>query len=295
MVIINTIGGVGNQMFQYAFAYALSQRNKKTMKIDISNFDSYDLRTFELNYFNISPEIATIEEINQLKYKSESWPLKQLRKLRRLPPRLSKDYYQEAHFHFDKNALSLGKDVYFEGYWQSEKYFYDFRNDLLEQFTLTEAVSSKAQKYEQLIENSESVSLHIRRGDYVSNTLTNDYHGTCGINYYKNAILNIKEKANDSHFFIFSDDLIWAKANLNFIDNITFIELDSGAPDIEEMYLMSCCNHNIIANSSFSWWGAWLNKNTEKKVIAPSKWFNDESLDTKDLLPEGWTVIDERN
>ena len=136
-----------------------------------------------------------------------------------------------------------------------------------------------------------AVSLHIRRGDYVSNPVTNNYHGTCSLAYYKKAVLLLKEKIENPSFFIFSDDLLWARENLDFINDMTFIDLDKSIPDHEEMHLMSQCKHNIIANSSFSWWGAWLNENSDKIVIAPKKWFSDNTINTEDLIPAKWMRI----
>lgn len=288
MIIVNVIGGLGNQMFQYAFGYAVSQKRNEVLKLDINNFETYDLRSYELGLFHINAILASKEEVKVLKYKYENIFEKIVRKIGRKAIPVSEKYYKESCFNFDKNVFNIKGDVYFEGYWQSEKYFKEYREDLLKQFTLTEEIHLQSQQYEQKIKNTESVSLHIRRGDYVTNTHTNSVHGTCTLDYYKNAILKIKQKIKNAHFFIFSDDLAWAKVNLDFIDNLTFIELAEDIPDHEEMHLMSCCKHNIIANSSFSWWGAWLNQNPDKIVIAPNRWFKDSSINTQDLIPETW-------
>ena len=157
----------------------------------------------------------------------------------------------------------------------------------MQQFTLKNEIHPKTQQYKQEIIATESVSLHVRHGDYVTNADTNSFHGVCSLDYYKNAVSKIKQEM-PLPFFIFSDDIIWAKENLDFIGNMTFIEYNGATPDHEEMYLMSLCQHNIIANSSFSWWGAWLNQNPNKIIIAPQNWFNDVSLDTKDLIPNEW-------
>jgi len=143
-------------------------------------------------------------------------------------------------------------------------------------------------QFAQQILAKESISLHIRRGDYVSNVYTNSVHGTCSLDYYQQAVTLLESKLNNPHFFIFSDDLAWAKEHLSFIENVTFVELDVNIPDHDEMFLMSQCLHHIIANSSFSWWGAWLNKNLDKIVIAPKRWFIDETYNTSDLIPDAW-------
>jgi hypothetical protein len=131
----------------------------------------------------------------------------------------------------------------------------------------------------------------VRRGDYVTSPKTNSVHGTCSLEYYYDSFNLIEKQHKNSHYFIFSDDIEWCKQNLEFIKNKTFIELSANERDHEEMYLMSQCKHNIIANSSFSWWGAWLNQNPDKMVIAPKKWFHDQQINTNDLIPDTWIRI----
>lgn len=291
MHIVNILGGLGNQMFQYAFAYTLSKDQNSMVKLDIHDFEGYDLREYELDIFNVSLPLATQTEVNKLKYKNETLFQKVLRKIKRRPIPFTNSYYREPHFHHDDKVLSLTGDIYFEGYWQSEKYFLKYKNDLLKEFTLKKGLHSQSQNYMEQIISTEAVSLHIRRGDYVTNQHTNSVHGTCPIEYYQKAVQKIEEGRKAPHFFIFSDDLEWAKDNLSFIENLTFIELDANVPDHEEMILMSKCQHNIIANSSFSWWGAWLNQNENNMVIAPKKWFNDSSKNTKNLIPSGWIKL----
>jgi len=288
MIFVNILGGIGNQMFQYAFGYAISQKKRGFFKLDISDFKTYSMRNYELGLFNINTAFAFKEEVEKLKYKDENIFAKVLRKVRKKERTLSEQYYKEPHFNFDQKVYDIKEDVYFEGYWQSERYFKKYRKDLLKQFSLSKEIHLHSQQYKIKIENTESVSLHIRRGDYVTCTQANSVHGTCTLDYYKDAVLIIEEKVKSAHFFIFSDDLDWVKVNLDFIENITFVELAEDIPDHEEMFLMSQCKHNIIANSSFSWWGAWLNKNPDKIVLAPNKWFNDSSINTQDLIPEGW-------
>ena len=287
-MIVNILGGLGNQMFQYAFAYSLSKRKGIEVKLDISSFDTYELREYELALFNISLLTANSEEIQALKYRSENLIQKIIRQLRRKSRYLANTYYREAHYHFDKDAYETKESKYLDGYWQSEMYFLQFRDDLLKEFSLKEPFHQQSEIFKNEIENSKSVSLHIRRGDYVTNSHTNSVHGTCSLEYYRNSVKEIAKQINNPHFFIFSDDLDWAKKNLIFIDNLTFVELGGGIPAHEELILMSLCKHNIIANSSFSWWGAWLNQNKKKIVIAPEKWFSVDDFNTKDLIPNGW-------
>lgn len=298
MIIVNIIGGLGNQMFQYAFAYSVAKRTNQQLKLDISDFNSYNLHNYELDLFHINGDFATKKELYKLGIKKFDVIFKIMRRLRRLH-RLSrslkilipllKQHYFENGLSFDDNVFNVKGDTYFSGYWQSEKYFKDDRSAILKMFTLKEDANIKTKDYRQEILNTQSVSLHIRRGDYITNQETNNCHGVCSMAYYQKSINYIKTK--ESHFFIFSDDLNWAKANLDFINNKTFVELDKNIPDHEEMYLMSLCKHNIIANSSFSWWGAWLNQNEDKTVIAPEKWFATDKLNTSDLIPKNWICL----
>jgi len=288
MYIVNILGGLGNQMFQYAFAHSLIQEKKSVVKLDISSFETYDLREYELDLFNVSLEIATADECKSLKYKQENFLQKKIRKLRKMPNPLTSSYYKEHHFNFDEKVYTCGINSYFEGYWQSEKYFLKFREDLLQEFSLKNKLHSQSKEYQKKILLTESVSLHIRRGDYVSSSKTNSVHGTCDLEYYKKAVSDMQKNVQQPYFFIFSDDLPWAKENLDFIKNIIFVDIAEDIPDHEEIILMSQCQHNVIANSSFSWWGAWLNQNSEKLVIAPKKWFIDTSINTNDLIPPSW-------
>lgn len=288
MIIVNIIGGLGNQMFQYAFAYTISQKKQSQLKLDICKFDTYDLRKYSLDHYYIDNEIADHEEIGRLKYKKANVLARFFRKQ---PSEFSDSYYRESSFQFDKDVANKFGDIYIEGYWQSEKYFQDYREDLLQLFTLKESIHSKSKQYQFQIQACQSVSLHIRRGDYVNNVHINSVHGICELNYYRQATSLLVNKVIKPHFFIFSDDITWAKENLEFIKHRTFIELELDIPDHEEMLLMSQCQHNIIANSTFSWWGAWLNQNPDKVVIAPLSWFLDSSIDTSDLIPNSWICL----
>jgi len=291
MIIVNVLGGLGNQMFQYAFAYALAQKSSEEVKLDIESFVLYELREYELELFNISLPVATIEEVNSRKYRRENFLMKVLQKLKREPKPFSDAYLKEAHFYFDEVVLNQANKAFFEGYWQSERYFKAYREDLIKEFTLKKSLHKQSKAYQEQIGSCNAISLHIRRGDYISNAHTNSVHGTCSLEYYESAVKYVEERVDRPHFFIFSDDLAWAKDNLSFIATKTFVELDDNTPDHEEMLLMSLSQHNIIANSSFSWWGAWLNQNSDKIVIAPKEWFNDTTINTKDLIPTEWVCL----
>jgi hypothetical protein len=286
-ITVNIIGGLGNQMFQYAFGFAASKENNAKIKLEVSGFNAHDERYYALDLFNIEENLELKSKynflLNKINSKHNSLLSKASSKLLRWLLRLTKFYFQEREeFVFDHSVFSIITDTYFYGYWQNEKYFKKYRKELLDIFKLKD-IHSQTQVYQQKINESESVSLHIRRGDYI-----NSVHDTCDIEYYKKAVLEILKTNKKAHFFIFSDDMHWVKNNLDFIDHKTLVVLESEIPDHEEMYLMTQCKHNIIANSSFSWWGAWLNQNSDKKVIAPKKWFKSSTLNTNDLIPASW-------
>jgi len=291
MVIVNILGGLGNQMFQYAIGKALALESNQALKLDVTSFKDYVLRNYELNVFNIDCKIATEEEIKMLKYRKPNFFEKLHMLIRKKSPPCSSFCRKEKYYYFDSEVLNRNENTYLFGYWQSEKYFLEYKDILMKEFTLKNNISTQSSKYQKLITSQTSISLHIRRGDYITNKHTNTYHGTTSLSYYKKAVMIIKEKLDNPYFFMFSDDMDWVKNNFDFIENGIFVELPQNIPDYEEMYLMSICKHNIIANSSFSWWGAWLNQNPEKIIIAPKKWFNDSSIDTKDLIPDTWLRI----
>jgi hypothetical protein len=291
MIIVKIIGGLGNQMFQYAFGYAMASKLKTELKLDITNFENYSLRKYELGLYDLKDNFASKDEIEYIKYQHENFLQKLGRKLLKKPKKLSSNYYKEKTFSHDENANSLKGDLYLDGYWQSQKYFEHYSDTLLNIFQIRNPLHKITREYEIKIKKTYSVSIHVRRGDYVANPRTNNVHGTCSLDYYKNTISMIMAKIHKPKFFIFSDDLLWTKENFNFLSGKEFIETHKEVPDHEQIYLMSQCKHNIIANSSFSWWGAWLNQNPNKIVIAPKRWFNDPSIDTSDLIPKSWFRI----
>ena len=175
------------------------------------------------------------------------------------------------------------------GFWQSEKYFIDKEKEIRADLTLKDAVGPKAQEVSAKIKNAKnSISLHVRRGDYVSDAKTNEHHGTCGPEYYVQALEYItSEIGKDIIVFIFSDDIEWVKDNMPMSYPAVYVSsLD--IPDYEELMLMSQCHHHIIANSSFSWWGAWLNPRPDKIVIAPKQWIRKMQWRHKDTVPKSW-------
>ena len=291
MIIVKLRGGIGNQMFQYAAGRRLAIKHKTVLKLDV-NFlldrtprENFTYRTYELDIFNIQGDIASPSEINRFVPANRNVFYNIKRKLKLI------NVITEPHIHFHEDVLSASDNSYLDGYWQSENYFKDIGDIIRSDFTLKPEMTNINQEFAKEISSCDSVSLHIRRGDYVSNPETNKFHGSCPLEYYQKAVVKIANCVKNPHFFIFSDDPDWAKKHLNLEYPIKFITHNGEGKNYEDLRLMSLCKHNIIANSSFSWWGAWLNENPDKIVIAPEKWFNDPSINTDDLIPDGWIRI----
>lgn len=289
MVITKLYGGLGNQMFQYATGKSIALQNNTQLLLDISFYGNQNLRQFEIGQYKINASVALDEQIESVIGSNFYF-----RKLQRKFSFLSfwKNYISEKQFGvYQRISSSKTKTIYLDGYWQSEKYFETIREILVDEFTPIAQLSESCVIYLNNILKTESVSIHIRRGDYVENVHTNSVHGICDLNYYIQAIAYIRERIVNPKFFIFSDDIEWCKANLSFIKNTVFVENTESA--IEDLELMRHCNHNIIANSTFSWWGAWLNQNENKIVIAPKKWFLDIDLERQasDLIPKDWVKV----
>lgn len=292
MIVVKLIGGLGNQMFQYATARKLSQKKYAKLKFDTNGLSLESTpREYSLGVFNIQESFASLEEIESLKNWQDDYISLILKKIGFFPKIFTKKtFIVEKSFRFDPEILDLKDNVYLQGYWQTEKYFEDVENVIRREFTLKEEYSIENKEITKEIKNSNAVSVHVRRGDYAKDQKTNKFHGLCPIDYYNDAIKKIAKKIEKPIFYVFSDDIDWVKKNLKFNYPVRYVS-NGILKDYEELMLMSYCKHNIIANSSFSWWGAWLNSNPEKIVIAPKKWFNDPNVDTSDLIPENWIRI----
>jgi len=290
MILTDINGGLGNQMFQYAAARSLSLFHNTDLKIN-TGIDSENklpegliVRPFGLNYFNLNLIQASEKEIN-----SFSKPSFLNRLIRKLKPNYEREIYHEPFFHFDPAFYKASGHVYLKGLRQSEKYFLRYSEYIRNDFRFPENESIMSHPIVNEIKSSSSVSVHIRRGDYLAK-ISQEVLGLLPLDYYAVATETVHLKVSDPHYYIFSDDINWVKENIN-IPNASYVSGAISKTHFEDLYLMSQCKHNIIANSSFSWWGAWLNNNPEKIVIAPKNWFNKGPKDTYDLYPDGWIKI----
>lgn len=256
MVTSNLMGGLGNLMFQTSSAYSVATDNDDNSIFDTSN--------------SVKVHHHVTEYGNNI-----------LRKLVYGPTTVD-NHHNEPHFNYA--PVIYKPNLKLNGYYQSEKYFHHNRDGILNLFSIDD-VSQKYidEKYGHVLGSGNTCSIHVRRGNYVG---LSNIHPPCGLGYYHEAI---KRLPSDTVFLVFSDDLSWCRENLNFGNPTHFIE---GNPDYIDMWLMSLCDNNITANSSFSWWGAWLNQNPNKKVISPKIWFGPSvQHNTQDLIPESWITI----
>lgn len=266
MVYVSVNGGIGNQLFQYAFGKMLSQYHE--VKYDVTKYEYYKHHNgFELcEVFDLHLNYATeIELLHIADVKHDA-----ISKIRRkLFGVNKKTHIVETSKVFNRECVLLD-NVYFEGYWQSEDHFYGVGNAVRSDLVFQNVIINQANNHSLFdeIRHNESVSVHIRRGDYIKNKRLG---GVCEQSYYDRAFEYIRRRVDSPVFFIFSDDIDWCKRN--FGNKYYYIDDSTPLTGGRDMYMMSLCTHNIIANSSFSWWGAWLNKNKGKIVIAPEKWF----------------------
>lgn len=282
MIIVRLIGGLGNQMFQYAAASALASRLGVELVLDTRGFDNYTLREYGLNAFNIESRIATEEELRDF----PNWQRRFFEILNKLI-KVGGKFYIEPFFEYNKKFDKLKDGIHLSGYFQSQNYFISIREKLITQFVPLKKIDTHNQLIINKILSSESVSLHVRRGDYVSVQKNLELIGVCSLDYYKKAITQMREKLSDPVFFVFSNDMDWARDNLPLSQHDVLVDGNADTPEMD-IFLMSQCRHHIIANSSFSWWGAWLSNYKEQCVVAPSPWFESSKLTDIDLLPASW-------
>ena len=300
MILTQLLGGLGNQMFQYATARALAAGMGTELALDTSRFGSYRLHQgFELHKVfagaRQNGRLATASEICRSMGVARYPSIQNILTSPVLSGLRPSSWLPEPHFNYwaGLGAAARARNIcYLTGYWQSEKYFENHSDLIRKDFSFPAADSPDNQAIQQRIQQSNSVSIHIRRGDYVNNPATLAVHGVCSLPYYAQAISLLREHLTNPYFLVFSDDIEWVKNNVSTLlpDSHEYVSNNQGDASFSDMQLMSQCQHHIIANSSFSWWGAWLNSNPDKMVVAPRRWFNRE-VDTPDLLPKGWLKL----
>lgn len=288
MIIIEASGGLGNQMFQYALYKKLEFLNKDVV-FDTSFFRSkQDLRELEIGVFGVQYRSISDKEVACIRgYGYQDSIVDKIRYKLKTSKYL---IYRDTIECFQPEVLEMD-EVYLCGYWQSENYFKDIREQILQEFTFPASVVKNNEVLTNRMQSENSVSIHVRRSDYLTEQNLKVYGNICTEKYYNNAIGYTEQNVDNPHYYVFTDDLAWAKEYFKG-DNYTIVGENRGKDSYIDMYLMSKCKHNIIANSSFSWWGAWLNQNPDKKVLAPKKWFHNH--EKEEIVCEDWIRIENR-
>jgi hypothetical protein len=297
MIIVKLVGGLGNQMFQYALGRHLAHLNNTELKLDTSYLldrrprPNVVFRDFDLPIFNIKAEVASDKEVAAFtgSYTSKLrayWHHRVTSKV--FPPKV----VRETSPSYDPNILETEDNSYLVGYWQSEKYFKAIEDTIRADFTFKQPVLRESEPLAQAIRQSNSVCLNVRRTDFVTVPSSSETLGFVGSDYYKRAMANMEENMTDLHYFVFSDDLEWCKNNLKTRRPLTFVEHDhAGNKFCNYLQLMTFCKHFIIPNSTFAWWGAWLSKGEGKTVILPVKWFASISVQHSSIHIDNWITV----
>lgn len=284
-------------MFQYALGLSLSLKKQTKLLLDISQIkknnttSKYTFRPFELKIFNLNAVETSTNNLKILK----PFILRVMNVISILigfKGIQTSRYFIERNPFYNESIKIIGKQCYLSGYWQSYKYFRDYETRIRSDFKFPQILDELNETRRKQINDSNSISLHIRRADYINNE-HHSIHGVCSVEYYNKSIEYIAERVKNPTLFVFSDDIEWARQNLDIAFPLVFVTDNTGEKSYMDMQLMSLCKHNIIANSSFSWWGAWLNSYKHKIIIAPKKWYADESRNsqTQDLIPVEWVRL----
>lgn len=278
MIAVKLQGGIGNQLFQYSIGRSLSTLTGMQLVFETSYFDTSGAWTFGLDAFNVQPYRTVSANPQRWKYLFGTAGL----------PIGGVLYVKERAGRFDSSIRTIKKSVFLDGYWQSEDYFADIKAELAKELTLRNGLAPETAVFLNDIYGSESVSLHVRRGDYVSNPAANSVHGVLNAEYYQTALKHFENKFGSTlKVFVFSDDIEWCRRYLNLPPQTVFVK-HIAIDALNEQQLMASCRHQIIANSTFSWWAAWLNANPGKTVIAPKKWFAAAGTKSEKIVPPSW-------
>lgn len=281
MIVTRLMGGLGNQMFQYAIARRLALKRDVEVVLDLSWLEgdgrtAHTVRNYELGCFNLDARVVTtadaVEGTGRL--------------MRRRKPKLA--ILEEQYCSYDSRVLQAPASCLLVGYWQSEKYFRDIARQIREDFAVDTPFADDIQAIADKIMTSDAVSIHVRRGDFAAVPYTNEIHGLLDVDYYRRGLHVIERHVAVPRIFVFSDDPAWCQRNMHFDHPTTVV--DRGE-QVDDLRLMSLCRHHIIANSTFGWWGAWLDPNPDKVVVAPRRWFRDPTRDVRDIIPHSWIKL----
>jgi len=299
MIVTRLIGGLGNQMFQYAFGLHLADQTNQKLFLDISGFETYSLHALAIDHFAITAQRLPRSDQHRIpgRYRGES-------RLRQAVGQLTRPFRpgnkaplklrREKPFGFQPGYLSPQPNLYLDGYWQGEAFFPGMRTRLLEEFTLKNAVSSASAMVAAQMTDCESVAVHVRRGDYVTNPETGRIYRSLDAGYYRTCLNDLKQYAPNVRVFLFSNDIDWCRQHLDVGIPFTPVTNNDASTAHEDLYLISQCRHAVVANSTFSWWGAFLGDHqTGRRVYYPDPWFNPGTLNGESIGCKDW--INERS
>jgi|AntAceMinimDraft_1070359.scaffolds.fasta_scaffold14239_3 hypothetical protein len=289
MITVNLTGGLGNQLFQYALGRYLATKLSAELVIEDSFYQDTKVgvtpRRYELDKFATQLRIVTDAERNYLRRYTNRW-MRYIQKYISIPGKYR--YVREPLDRLHLEVRGYSGNLFLDGYWQSDQYFTGIEDKLRQELQPMVALPSADQMIALSMKSANAVSLHVRRGDYITHAHTNAWHGVCGLDYYANAMRVIESHITNPHYFVFSDDMEWVKANLPINAACTYVSHNDGTTAVNDLKLMSSCQHHIIANSSFSWWGAWLNPHPCKLVIRPSTWLKQLPYMNESVCPQSW-------
>jgi hypothetical protein len=282
MIIVRLSGGVGNQLFQYATALSLSRKNNFPLLIDSSSFHENSVRKFLIGDLIANLPVVHTSLVKTL-VEPRNWFVYTFLNL------LNRKTIQRVHekkLGYDNEIASLNITCYLKGSFISYKYFSDINDSLINSISFNEQIQANILSRFNNLLNCNLVCVNVRRGDFLDNSNLN----VCNITYYNKSILKARNLLGSSKFLFFSDDICWVKEN--FIDDDFFYWDDNNENVLQSLFAMTLCSHHIISNSSFGWWGAWLNKKNDKQVFCPSRVLNDNSFPVEDYYPDTWIKID---
>lgn len=292
MIVVRICGGLGNQLFQYAAGKQLSLINKTPLVLDLSSYHWDKVRSYRLDCFNISAHALHEYPLpgsvinNRRRVTRHIWY-----GLLSITPGYPWIFIREKPGQMRRLPSDAKKHIYLDGYWQHEAYFRNIATLVRKEFALRRSLSDQGMEMLNTIQRENAVSIHIRRTDYVSNPRVVATNGVCPLTYYHEAVELLSERVSQPTFFVFSDDISWARHNLKLDFPIRFVDIQGVDQDCQDLFLMSQCKHQIIANSTFSWWGAWLNSNPSKIVIAPQRWYSAKRRQKQQIVPSEWLMV----
>ncbi len=296
-VIVSLYGGLGNQLFQFATALSLAKKNHARVFLDLSWFDKDHLsagetpRAYALGVYDLGCNVLIKNNRRKASHKQLTRYIDTVVRRVKKYINLGIPHFHEKSMKFHPNLIQSELPIWLDGYWQSYKYFEDIKPALREMIAFSRNMNSTMQAIYKDILVKDAICIHVRRGDYVTNPSAAQFHGLCDLSYYYSGINLVIKNLLNPHAFIFSDDPLWVRSNFKLQIPSTIVDINGSDEAHQDLWLMAACKHFIIANSSLSWWGAWLSDQSDKIVVAPNQWFLNCQMSTEDLIPDQWIRI----